>query len=154
MTPVFAAHPKLRLALLISVFLGMSSVLFLGIDKAHGRLVIPVFGGRTFDCEPCDDGGWLCTVGPPVPGKIKFQAGLTRVFLYYQLRPGVWWLGGGIPGGECVVGFVPLPATVTAQLLGTSLGISAGPSPDLGSPTLENPTFTTDPNVVIPPGLF
>lgn len=83
------------------------------------------FGGRILMVIPCSNGS-LFTVGPPRGGLFMLMPGITKVYSYYQLRPGPWSLGAYYPGGICVAPFgcvlcPPIPALGTMINIGTSL---------------------------------
>ncbi|MFA5083990.1 MAG: hypothetical protein WC475_01210 [Candidatus Paceibacterota bacterium] len=77
------------------------------------------FGGRILDITACDEGK-LIIVGLPRPGLFLLMPG-SLVFSWYQIRKGVWVLGGTTPGGICTISGIPIPISGIITVIGTSL---------------------------------
>jgi hypothetical protein len=147
MQAFFSEHPALRLLLLIAVMIGsMISAFFLRTDYVNGVPVLPVYGGITGGCIPCvsfcgGDIAMACIVGPPRPGRVMVDmrpgtpgwiGSIPGAYLYFQFHDGVWWQGGGRPGGSCDIpaphsGCIGFTITVTSLYNGSSLGVSPLP---------------------------
>lgn len=81
------------------------------------------FGGKILNAIPCAN-GLLLTIGLPRGGLFLWTPA-TRTFLWYQLKPGPWALGGYVPGGSCVCPYGncelgAIPALGTIKMIGTS----------------------------------
>lgn len=76
---------------------------------------------------PCScSGGHVIQVGPPRPGRLLVQPGITRVYKFYRPHVGSWDLGLAFPGGQCLVpnpvdGCHSVPVDGTQLIMGTSL---------------------------------